>query len=167
MVADTTRGLFGAPTDRAWQAGQVLYVDGGVIVDGYWADFCRMYTVGAPTTTQSEGYAVARRGLDYAQSNFHAGMTAGGLCRLVQQSTGIEPGDVGFGRFGHGIGLYMPEPPSIHIDDDTELGEGTVLCIEPAVLYQGANYVVEEEHVVAADRLHLISPAAPENLIGI
>ena len=42
VVAGVERGLFGDPTERRWQKGEVLFVDGGVVVDGYWADYCRM-----------------------------------------------------------------------------------------------------------------------------
>jgi Xaa-Pro aminopeptidase len=168
VVAGTDRGLFGAPTDRAWQSGQALYVDGGVVVDGYWADFCRMYTIGPPTPLQTEGYGIARSALRGALAAFEPGSTAADLYRLIAEALGLPPNEAaGFGRFGHGIGLYMPEPPSIHGLDDTPLAEGTVLCIEPAVLSKGANYVVEEEHVVREGRLERISPAAPEALIEL
>ena len=59
VVAGVERGLFGDPTERRWQKGEVLFVDGGVVVDGYWADYCRMYTVGAPTPSQRDDYARA------------------------------------------------------------------------------------------------------------
>ena len=61
----------------------------------------------------------------------------------------------------------MPEPPSLHADDATPLGEGTVLCVEPAYLGPTGNYVVEEEHVVRAGRFERISPEAPRALIEI
>ena len=79
----------------------------------------------------------------------------------------LPPGNVGFGRFGHGIGLYMPEPPSLHPDDPTPLDDGVVLCVEPAYLGVTGNYVVEEEHVVSNGRLSRISPEAPRSLIEI
>lgn len=167
VVAGTTRGLFGNPTDRTWHQGEVLYVDGGVVVDGYWADFCRMYLARGATGAQAGGYQRAFDGLRAAVSAFMPGMTAGDLAQVIQRAVRLDPSAVGFGRFGHGIGLYMPEPPSLHPADDTELTDGLVLCIEPAVNHEGANYVVEEEYVVEAGRLDLISPPAPPRIIEI
>jgi Xaa-Pro aminopeptidase len=166
VVAGVDRGLFGAPTERRFEAGDVLFVDGGLLVDGYWADFCRMYSIGAPTTAQRDDYARTREALDAAAALAPL-TTAGQVGEAIGAALGLPPGAVGFGRFGHGIGLYMPEPPSLHADDATPLREGTVLCIEPAYLGATGNYVVEEEHVVRAGRFERISPAAPRGLIEI
>ena len=165
-VAGVERGLFGDPTERCWQKGEVLFVDGVVVVDGYWADYCRMYSVGAPTPSQRDDCARAVRALDAAVA-LDAVPTAGSLGRAIGSALDLPPGGVGFGRFGHGIGLYMPEPPSLHPDDPTPLEDGTVLCVEPAYLGSTGNYVVEEEHVVSNGRLSRISPQAPRSLIEI
>lgn len=165
-VAGVERGLFGDPTARRWQKGEVLFVDGGVVVDGYWADYCRMYTAGAPTQAQRDDYDRAVRALD-AAVELDAAHTASSLGRAIGSALDLPPGGVGFGRFGHGIGLYMPEPPSLHPDDPTPLDDGVVLCVEPAYLGSTGNYVVEEEHVVTNGRLNRISPVAPRSLIEI
>jgi Xaa-Pro aminopeptidase len=165
-VAGVDRGLFGDPTERRWQKGEVLFVDGGVVVDGYWADYCRMYTVGAPTPSQRDDYARAVHALDAAVA-LDAAPTASSLGNAIGSALDLPPGGVGFGRFGHGIGLYMPEPPSLHPDDPTPLEDGTVLCVEPAYLGSTGNYVVEEEHVASNGRLSRISPQAPRRLIEI
>jgi Xaa-Pro aminopeptidase len=77
----------------------------------------------------------------------------------------IAPHDVGFGRFGHGIGLHVPEPPSLHADDPTPLEAGFTVCIEPTVVHAGVNYVVEEEYILTAAGLERLSPAAPEEIL--
>jgi Xaa-Pro aminopeptidase len=166
VVAGVERGLFGDPTERRWQKGEVLFVDGGVVVDGYWADYCRMYTAGVPTPSQRDDYARAASALDAALA-LDAVPTASSLGRAIGSALDLPPGRVGFGRFGHGIGLYMPEPPSLHPDDPTPLDDGVVLCVEPAYLGATGNYVVEEEHVVSNGRLNRISPEAPRSLIEI
>ncbi len=166
VVAGVERGLFGDPTERRWQKGEVLFVDGGVVVDGYWADFCRMYTAGAPTPSQRDDYARAASALDAAVA-LDVVPTASSLGRAIGSALDLPPGRVGFGRFGHGIGLYMPEPPSLHPDDATPLDDGVALCVEPAYLGATGNYVIEEEHVVSNGRLCRISPVAPRSLIEV
>ena len=130
VVAGVDRGLFGDPIERRWQRGEVLFVDGGIVVDGYWADFCRMYTAGRPTLGQRNDYARAAEALDAALAIDDA-RTASALGQVIGSALDLPPGGVGFGRFGHGIGLYMPEPPSLHPADPTPLDDGVVLCVEP------------------------------------
>jgi Xaa-Pro aminopeptidase len=166
VVAGVDRGLFGDPTQRRWERGEILFVDGGVVVDGYWADFCRMYTAGPPTSAQREDYGRAAGALEAALA-LDTVPTASTLGKTIGAALDLPPDQVGFGRFGHGIGLYMPEPPSLHPSDSTPLADGTVLCVEPAYLGPSGNYVVEEEHVVRQGRLHRISPAASRELIEI
>jgi Xaa-Pro aminopeptidase len=125
-----------------------------------------MYTIGAPTPSQRDDYARAVHALDTARA-LGSVPTASTLGGAIGSALDLPPGGVGFGRFGHGIGLYMPEPPSLHPDDPTPLDDGVVLCVEPAYLGSTGNYVVEEEHVVTNGRLSRISPEAPRSLIEI
>jgi Xaa-Pro aminopeptidase len=161
------REIFGSPTDKTWQPGEVLYVDGGVIVNGYWADFCRQYTLGEPTAEQAAGYERAVAARDASLAAFWSGMPAGELGRVIEESTDTPASAHQAGRYGHGIGLYMPEPPSIAAVDSTPLVEGTALCLEPAVLHDGTHYVVEEEYVVREGRLTPITQPAPRALIAL
>lgn len=167
VIAGTDRGLFGAPTERVWKAGELLFVDGGLTVDGYWSDFCRTFSAGAPSARQRDGYARAHNGLKEALAQFRPGMPAGELGAVIGKAIKLLPHEVGFGRFGHGIGLYMPEPPSLHRLDTTVLDEGVTLCVEPAVVHEGMNFVVEEEHVVRGDGLVLLSPEAPARILEV
>ena len=47
--ADNHRVLSGKPTDRALEAGDMLWMDLGSVYRGYWSDFCRACVVGGPT----------------------------------------------------------------------------------------------------------------------
>jgi len=161
------REIFGAPTDKRWERGEVLYVDGGVVVNGYWADFCRQYTIGEPTEAQVAGMARAVHARDVALEAFHDGMTAGDLGRVIEEATGVDASAHQAGRFGHGIGLYMPEPPSIAGVDDSPLDEGVAFCLEPAVMHEETHYVIEEEYVVRAGELVAITEPSPRELIAL
>lgn len=165
VVAGPDRGLFGFPTDKVWEAGDLLYVDGAPIVDGYWSDYCRTFAARDVRPAERDGYARARAGIDAAVAAFPAVRTAAGLGSAMASAMEIAPHDVGFGRFGHGIGLHVPEPPSLHAADPTPLEDGCVLCVEPAVVHDGVNYVVEEEYVVTSTGLELLSPRSPEHIL--
>lgn len=167
VVAGVGRGLFGFPTDRVWDADELLYLDGAAIVDGYWSDYCRTFAARKIRPVERDGYALARRALDEAVASSPVGQTAGGLGLVMAAAMDIAPGDVGFGRFGHGIGLHVPEPPSLHGDDSTALEAGFTLCVEPALEHAGLNVVVEEEHVVRRAGFERLSPAAPDEILVV
>lgn len=167
VVAGLGRGLFGFPTDRVWDADELLYLDGAAIVDGYWSDYCRTFAARKIRPVERDGYALAKRALDGAVASSPAGQTAGGLGLVMAAAMDIAPGDVGFGRFGHGIGLHVPEPPSLHGDDPTALEAGFTLCVEPALEHAGLNFVVEEEHVVTHAGFERLSPPAPDEILVV
>jgi Xaa-Pro aminopeptidase len=83
------------------------------------------------------------------------------------QIRGCASPPVGFGRFGHGIGLRVPEPPSLHRADTTALEPGFTLCIEPAVAHEGVNFVLEEEHALTDAGWERLSRAAPAEIMRI
>jgi Xaa-Pro aminopeptidase len=166
-VARMDRGLFGGPTDAVWSKDDLLYLDGAPIVDGYWADFCRTYAVRPPTQDERNGYARARAGLEVAQELIRNGRKASEVGTAMQRAIGTDPTEVGFGRFGHGIGLHVPEPPSLHPDDPTTFVTGQTICIEPTVLDGGINYVVEETWVVTDDGIEPISAPAPTDILRV
>jgi Xaa-Pro aminopeptidase len=94
-------------------------------------------------------------------------MRAGDLGRVIEAATGTPASQHQAGRYGHGIGLYMPEPPSIAAVDDSPLAEGTAFCLEPAVLEDGTHFVIEEEYVVRGGELEPITQPAPRALIAL
>jgi Xaa-Pro aminopeptidase len=166
VVADPSLGLFGSPTDRIWHADDLLYIDGCALVDGYWSDYCRTFAARPVTTKERDGYARARRGLACALRSDHVA-TAADLGQSMADTMGVVPTEVGFGRFGHGIGLHAPEPPSLHPEDQTPLAPGFTLCIEPTVRHEGINFVIEEEHLLTEAGFVRLSPPAPEQILTI
>jgi Xaa-Pro aminopeptidase len=77
VVAGVGRGLFGFPTDRVWDADELLYLDGAAIVDGYWSDYCRTFAARKIRPVERDGYALAKRALDEAVASSPVGQTAG------------------------------------------------------------------------------------------
>jgi Xaa-Pro aminopeptidase len=167
IVAGIDRGLFGFPTERRWEEDDLLYVDGASIVDGYWCDYCRTFAARPPRPHERDGYARARAGLEAAVALQPLGMTAGEVGHAMAAAMDIAPSAVGFGRFGHGIGLDVPEPPSLHAADDTRLERGFTICVEPAVVHEGLNFVVEEEHLVTESGFERLTPPAPDEILVV
>ena len=55
------------------------------------------------------------------------------------------------GRFGHGFGLQLTEPPSITFDNNMRLVPKMVLTIEPSIEYLPGKILVHEENIVITD----------------
>ncbi|UWR87221.1 M24 family metallopeptidase [Phaeobacter inhibens] len=135
------------PTPLA--AGDILMLDSGMVLDGYYCDFDRNWAIGRADDT-------ARRAYDVLWRATEAGLAAarpGNSCRDLFQamSTVIaEMDDSGgdIGRLGHGLGLQLTEQPSHAAFDTTELQENMVLTLEPSLSYGDGLMMVHEENIV-------------------
>jgi Xaa-Pro aminopeptidase len=82
-----------------------------------------------------------------------------------QQITAVKTGDDGVGRYGHGLGTQLTEPPSHTNWDQTEITAGMTLTLEPSLGYgNGLTMVAEENLLVLNDRVVLLSTRAPRDL---
>ena len=74
------------------------------------------------------------------------------------------------GRMGHGMGMSMPEPPSINEGDDTVIKAGMVLNIEPGCAYVAPEdderkIMLHEENIaVTEDGCELLTCRAPREI---
>jgi Xaa-Pro aminopeptidase len=91
----------------------------------------------------------------------------------AKETSGLEFDIAKNGRMGHGIGMRMCEPPSIHPEDYTVLKAGMTLTIEPGISYthEGKNgpeprVMVHEENVaVMGDGVDLLTRRAPKEMM--
>lgn len=129
--------VHGIPNRRKLEEGDIISVDIGAIVDGYYGDSAWTYPVGrvAPEVAKL---------LEVTEASLYAGIAgARAGARLAAISGGVE--DVvnahGFGIVrdfvGHGIGRNLHESPQIPNyrtgDEGPVLHEGEALAIEPMV----------------------------------
>jgi Xaa-Pro aminopeptidase len=69
------------------------------------------------------------------------------------------------GRYGHGLGIQLTEPPSFATWEDTVLCEGMVMTLEPGMFYQPGKMIVHEENIVIRKTgPELLSRRAPPEL---
>lgn len=162
LSADIERTVIGLPTDRVWKPGRLMSVDACLQVEGYWSDYGRTYVARSATAEQLAGYdriaAAVRRGREAVRP----GVTPEAVVEAIGQSL---PQDSVFGRFGHGIGLDIVEPPSMHAADPTVFLPGMTVCVEPNGPFPGVGMLVSEETVaVTDDGCELLSPEFPDEL---
>jgi Xaa-Pro aminopeptidase len=146
-------------TDRVLSAGDVLWVDTGVTVDGYDSDFGRTWIVGAaPTSAQRAQFVRWREVIDAVLAATKPGANGRDLTRAALAAVG------GARRpwlphlyLAHGIGVDSAEAPFIGTDlgdafDETiVLRPGMVFVLEPIAWTDGTGGYRSEEIVTVTD----------------
>ncbi|KAB2765996.1 aminopeptidase P family protein [Brucella anthropi] len=136
------------PTDRKIWAGEILRIDAGCTVDGYWSDIGRTFVFGEPDARQRKIYGALHAGLEAELSAVRAGMEAGALFKIAVESV-RSSGIPHYRRqhCGHGIGLRSYDNPTIKPDETTPLLEGMCLCLETPYYEIGVDGMMVEDMI--------------------
>jgi Xaa-Pro aminopeptidase len=150
------------PSGRALGPGDLLIIDTGSTVDGYFCDFDRNFGFGSLDDRARRAYEQAYAATEAGIAASRPGRTTGGVWRAMAELLGADAvRGAGVGRMGHGLGLALTEPPSIHPDDETVLEPGMVITIEPGIAYEGKD---GERRVMVHEENLVVSEGAPELL---
>ncbi|MBX3194108.1 MAG: aminopeptidase P family protein [Microbacteriaceae bacterium] len=154
-----------APTDRRIETGEILWMDGGPTVGGYWSDVTRTVAFDELDSDAEQAYALAREATSRLIAAIRPGVLASDVFAATAEFLESEGQTVNrAGRVGHGIGLQLTEEPSLAAFDHTVLEEGMVLAVEPVVTGSGGRFAVEENLVVTEGGTQLLSVACPERI---
>ncbi len=129
--------IHGIPSERLLKDGDILSVDMGVVVDGYYGDSAITIPVGAIPESSQRLLSVTEEALEQAIDKVRLGNRLGDVSAAVQQY--VEPRGYSVVRefVGHGIGRELHEEPQIPNfgppGHGPALKEGMVLAIEPMV----------------------------------
>ncbi len=129
--------VHGIPGPRVIEDGDLVSLDCGLILDGWWADSGLSVGVGEISGEARKLLAVTeealRRGLDAARP----GNRIGDIGHAVQSYVEAQGFGVVRQYVGHGIGRNMHEPPQVpnygRAGTGNQLKPGYVLAIEPMV----------------------------------
>jgi Xaa-Pro dipeptidase len=141
LVAIAGRGtqeLIGPPEDKPIEPGAVVIIEVAVQVDGYWTQVARAFVAGGPTAKQHAIYETVYRAYSSAVDAVSLGKPLG----VVGEAAYAVLDAAGYADYiehdvGHGIGLDLPEPPSVQMGADLPIQEGMVLVLHPAVRVPG------------------------------
>ena len=151
------------PGDRPLSDGQILMLDTGATLNGYFCDFDRNYAVGTPTASAQRAYAKLYDATDAAMEMARPGVRACDLFAAMAKSMDTQNSDVG--RFGHGLGMQLTEWPSLAAWDETIIRKNMVLTLEPSIEVDGGGIMVTEENILITDGAPiLLSTRAPKEL---
>ena len=161
--------IIAPPTSRPIASGDVFMLDTGCIWDGYFSDFDRNFAMHYASDTAKEAHHRLFDATDAALNILKPGITAADLFFAMDQvlrpngSIQINGGEVG--RYGHGLGTQLTEPPSHTNWDQTVLEAGMALTLEPSINYgDGLMMVAEENLLILDDGAMLLSTRAQRDL---
>jgi len=138
-------------SDAPLADGDVLMLDTGLIVDGYYCDFDRNFAVGAVAQASHDAHAKLIDAVDAAMTIAKPGATAADVFHAMDRIVTGGAGGSDTGRLGHGLGMQLTEWPSLIPADQTVLAAGMVLTLEPGIDVGGGRMLVHEENIVVTD----------------
>ncbi|MDZ7676261.1 MAG: Xaa-Pro peptidase family protein [Acidimicrobiales bacterium] len=151
------------PGDRVLEAGDVLWVDSGILYEGYASDFGRTWIVDQEPTeeqqSQFDRWAAVMRG---ALAAVRPGATGADVCAAARNAdpTSLDAGTspwLDHFYVGHGVGVDPAEMPLLGTDLGPEfdasvvLTPGMVLVLEPVIWQDGIGGYRSEDIVVVTD----------------
>ncbi|HET6497901.1 MAG TPA: type I methionyl aminopeptidase [Coriobacteriia bacterium] len=129
--------VHGIPGPRALREGDILSVDVGAIVDGYYADSASTFPVGEVSEIARALMDATREALDAGVARCMPGMRLFDISNAVQRVTEEAGFSVVREYVGHGIGRSMHEDPQLPnfgpAGQGPTLASGMVFAIEPMV----------------------------------
>jgi methionyl aminopeptidase len=140
--------VHGIPSkQRMLREGDIVSIDCGVVVDGYYGDSAITVAVGEVVSPQAKRLLdVTKASLERAIAIVKPGATLGDIGAAVQELVEADGFSVVRDFVGHGIGTHMHEDPQVpnygRRGQGTKLRPGMVLAIEPMVNVGGPNVQV-------------------------
>jgi Xaa-Pro aminopeptidase len=130
--------LIGPPDSEALPADDMTIVEFAVEVEGYWTQVARTCAPGQPTARQKAIYHAVYSAYRAEVTACRPGAAFGDIARAAEESFAAS----GFGGlsehdYGHGIGLDLPEPPRIGVDDTATVQAGMAIVLHPALRVPG------------------------------
>jgi methionyl aminopeptidase len=153
--------IHGVPTDRKIQEGDILGLDLGTKIDGYFGDAAITMPIGKISKEDEELIACSKDALYHAIENIRVGMRFKELSALLENFI-VGRGYIPLRDFcGHGIGRKPHEEPNIpnYLEGKPKQGSkiknGMVFCLEPMICQKSDNPVIWDDKwsVVSEDGL--------------
>lgn len=154
--------IHGVPTDYILKDGDILGLDIGSIVDGYYGDAAITMPIGTITQADSKLIECSKSALYNAIDAIKPGLRFKELSAILEESI-LSAGYVPLRDFcGHGIGKKPHDEPNIpnylegKMNQGPKIKNGMVFCLEPMVCQKEAEPIILEDKwsVVSSDRLN-------------
>ena len=142
--------VHGIPSeDVVLASGDVVSVDCGVELGGYFGDFAYTFAVGEISAENRALLDTTKQSLEDGIDKARAGSRVGDIGHAVQSLTEANGYGVVTALVGHGIGQRLHEPPSVPNTGrrgwGKKLRRGMTLCIEPMINRGTADVTVDDD----------------------
>jgi methionyl aminopeptidase len=142
---------------RLLKSGDIVSIDTGVKLDGYYGDSAITVPVGEISEETRRLLQVTQDSLELAIDQVRSGKRLFDVCGAVEQHVKSNGFSIVREYVGHGIGTQLHEEPQVpnYIDRKNEnprLKEGMVLAVEPMVNAGGAEAVVLKDKWTAVTK---------------
>jgi methionyl aminopeptidase len=153
--------VHGIPGERRLKEGEIISVDVGVRLDGYYGDAAKTFPVGAIGEDKQRLVDVTRQALEAAIAATRAGGRMSDISAAVQSCVESNGFSVVKDYVGHGIGRKLHEHPQVPnfvlpgpLRFDVPLKPGMTIAIEPMVnaVTSEVERLANEWTVVTRDR---------------
>ncbi|UPT77435.1 type I methionyl aminopeptidase [Sulfurovum sp. XGS-02] len=153
--------IHGVPTDRVVEEGDILGLDIGTKLDGYFGDAAITMAVGKISAEDEALIECSKGALYHAIDSIREGMRFKELSKILEDYI-VSAGYVPLRDYcGHGIGTKAHDEPNIpnYLEGKTNQGpkikNGMVFCLEPMVCQKSGTPVVLEDKwsVISEDQL--------------
>jgi methionyl aminopeptidase len=123
---------------RVLKNGDIVSIDTGVQLDGYYGDSATTVAIGKPNPETARLLSVTEQSLELAIQQVRAGNRLFDVCGTVERHVKENGFSIVREYVGHGIGTQLHEEPQVpnYVDRKNEnprLKEGVVLAVEPMV----------------------------------
>ena len=129
--------VHGIPGSYVLKEGDIVSVDCGVRLNGWYGDSAYTFAVGEIDEEKARLLRVTREALDRGIAQAVVGKRVGDISAAVQRYCEAEGFGVVRELVGHGIGRHLHEEPQVPNfgtpGTGKKLREGMVLCIEPMI----------------------------------
>ncbi len=138
--------VHGFPSTKPLVEGDILSIDCGVLMNGYYGDSAYTYAVGEVSEAKKRLMQVTYQCLEAGIQKMKVGNTLGDMGQAIQQHAERAGFSVVRELIGHGVGRQLHEAPELPNYGKAGRGlpirDGLVLAIEP-MINMGRRYVVQ------------------------
>ena len=141
------------PGENPLRAGDVLMLDTGATLRGYYCDFDRNWAFGHASDAALRAHQTLWDATEAALNIARPGTTCrdlyNAMAAVIDPAGKTSGGNVG--RYGHGLGMQLTESPSnIHFDM-TVMKAGMVMTLEPGMEVEDGKIMVHEENLLITE----------------